>query len=716
MRKYSKILIIFLLLSSVIFPFIPIRANPVPSQAEVHFRVSVGTTVLDWDPVSHNPSTGNTYRDATLENMITIKDGWDGANLDELIPVLATSWVIEEWPSEMNSVGFKNSGGVKAIDWTLREGVTFHDGSLWNATVAKWNFDRIFIITGNLTGRGDTEMRDDYWININDLNPFFTTNWNLSWAIGKMGSYDGMVAPGTFLYEHVPLINNTQILDPGGSNGGGTLRIEFNDWTPFWVYDLFQCVPDGYMRMISMDAYKANYTDQSFHGYGPGSLVGTGPYIYGGHTATGPTTGGLLTKNENYWNRTGMEAMGWFDVTHIDFVVFPDDGKDVRNTALYTGNLDFATDVAGWEMDYDTVTSDPDLFYWESDVGYKYMRCVTFNNINETYWKTAFDSALWDGTDPMGNVGLGGIPRLFRKAISYAFDYDGFIQTAYNGRAFRANSFLGANSTYANESIPMPYLNLTIAREAMLAQFPNETAANGLYSNNTDDDALWQSVATGSTPIWKLNFYWDIEPDHLIQKDYLVTALKNIGCSYWEDFPDDVLPDNEFQDTFEAFSGNLFPYFLYEASIGVDWTHFDNYGVHPFLYAYHRNIGDWSFEMGWNAAHMYLDNVTFWIEEFYYANFTRQQEIFDKVAWTLQTYQYPWMWIGETMTGAAWRVEWDIDYDWYGSIIPFIRIKYVGKEEGVPEIPGYSVIIFLSISLVAMLGVIYIMMRKKQLK
>jgi len=734
MKKYLKTLVLFVLLSGVVSPLILVSAIPVPSQDEkIHFRYSVATTVLDWDPASFNPSTGDAYRYACLENMVTMAAGWDGIDLDMLIPMLATSWDIEPWPSEMNQapVPFTNSGGVKAINWTLRENVTFHDGSIWNASVAKWNYDRIFIITGDLTGRGDTQMRDDYWININELEPFFTPSWNLSWAKGQVGGYDGMIAPGpsnssNALWEHVPIVNNTQILDPGGPNGGGEIRIEFNDWSTFWVYDLSHMNPGAYNLIISMETYKADYTDQSFHGYdaiaGVRPLVGTGPYIFSHHTPTGPASGGLLAKNPDYWNRTALEADGWFDVDVIDFVVFPDDGRDARNTAFYTGNLDYAIDVAGWELNYATVTTDPDLVYVENDVGYPYMRCITMNCINETYWKYAYDQGWTDPvtgypipTDYLGNSGVDGIPRLFRKAISYAFDYDGFILTAYEGRAYRANSFLGANSSYANEAIPMPYLNLTIAREAMLAQFPTETAANGLNLGNIDNDALWQSVAAGGTPIFKLNFYWDIAPDHLVQKDYLVTALANLGCSYYEDHPDDGLPSNQFTNTFQSYAGGAYPYFIYQASIGVDWTHYDNYIVHPFLYAYHRNIGDYSFDMGWNAAHMYLDNVTFWLEEFYYSNGTHQQEIMDNIAVTLQTYEYPWVWICETMTGAAWREEWDINYAFYASALPYTRIRYVGKEKDLAPIPGYTIGIFLSISLVTMLGTIYAVMRKKKL-
>lgn len=54
--------------------------------------------------------------------------GQDG----EIIPVLATSWVSEDLPS-----------GGSRYTFTLREGVQFHDGSEWNCSVAKLNFDHV---------------------------------------------------------------------------------------------------------------------------------------------------------------------------------------------------------------------------------------------------------------------------------------------------------------------------------------------------------------------------------------------------------------------------------------------------------------------------------------------------------------------------------------------------------------------------------------------
>ena len=63
----------------------------------------------------------------------------------------------------MNDQGFRNFGGVENVTFTLRENVTFHDGSEWNATVCKWNIDRMMLVMGNFTGNGDSQYHYSYF-------------------------------------------------------------------------------------------------------------------------------------------------------------------------------------------------------------------------------------------------------------------------------------------------------------------------------------------------------------------------------------------------------------------------------------------------------------------------------------------------------------------------------------------------------------------------
>ena len=49
----------------------------------------------------------------------------------QIVPALAESWTV------------RPTGTGETITFALRRGVTFHDGSPWNATVAVANFDNL---------------------------------------------------------------------------------------------------------------------------------------------------------------------------------------------------------------------------------------------------------------------------------------------------------------------------------------------------------------------------------------------------------------------------------------------------------------------------------------------------------------------------------------------------------------------------------------------
>eukprot|EP00961_Rhodomonas_salina_P300497 3939836-Rhodomonas_salina.3 len=98
--------------------------------------------------------------------------GQDG----KIIPALATSWIEEDLPS-----------GGSRYTFTLRESVKFHDGSEWNCSVAKLNFDHVlsdtvkerhqwYGTTGQLTswtcsaGKFVLETKDKYYPLLQELS------------------------------------------------------------------------------------------------------------------------------------------------------------------------------------------------------------------------------------------------------------------------------------------------------------------------------------------------------------------------------------------------------------------------------------------------------------------------------------------------------------------------------------------------------------------
>ena len=131
----------------------------------IKFKLGTMDSIGDWDPAisDYDNLMYRHYVQNSLENLI-----WVPENSIDPKPHLATSWNYEYWLEENNSKGFVNRGGIKAINITLRDGVKFQDGSSWNATVAKWNIDRLFIISGNLTGNGDRRNIRSFWRSVEE--------------------------------------------------------------------------------------------------------------------------------------------------------------------------------------------------------------------------------------------------------------------------------------------------------------------------------------------------------------------------------------------------------------------------------------------------------------------------------------------------------------------------------------------------------------------
>ncbi|QEE17637.1 ABC transporter substrate-binding protein [Promethearchaeum syntrophicum] len=140
----------------------------------------------------------------------------------------------------------------------IRENVTFHDGMPFNASAAKWNFDRLAFfmnITGTLT--------------------------------------EGLaVVQTSSLYEFpdgTPIINNTVADDVGK-----TLTFHLN--SPFAAFQPLLCFGSSYIQSPHSTPAEDYVITAN------GTIYGTGPYVYGEFTADVEVT---FTAFEDYWNPAG---------------------------------------------------------------------------------------------------------------------------------------------------------------------------------------------------------------------------------------------------------------------------------------------------------------------------------------------------------------------------------------------------------------------------
>jgi ABC-type transport system substrate-binding protein len=242
------------------------------------------------------------------------------------VPILATGY---HWKAD----------GV-TLQVALRHGVMFHDGAVWNSTSAKWNFDRIMLLTNS---SGDLPLTSPL-AEAASLY-FFNMTYN----------DDGILNGGTPIIKSVTAV------------GEWNITIVLN--APFAPFLDLLCFEGSLMTSPkSTPADRFLNLDEK--------LVGTGPYKFDSFT---PNVDVRFSRNENYWRpAAGFQKMV--------FSIIQD--PVTLNNAMLGGQLDLISGViASLLPQYE---ADPNVFVWHitDDIGitglsYYYLG---FNNvlINQT--------------------------------------------------------------------------------------------------------------------------------------------------------------------------------------------------------------------------------------------------------------------------------------------------------------------------------------------
>ena len=246
-------------------------------------------------------------------------DSWDSASNDVIAQVAECLWWYDltdpDLPLEgLLATAWNYSADNKILDVHIREFVYFHDGSLLNAEVVKWNLDRI-----------------NYFVN----------------ATGTLAPPTIPAFPASiyFLPNGSSIMKSAEVLDDY------LVRITLNDvfasFIPLMSYT-------G-SAMISMESHSATeYIDLT-----TGDLVGTGPYMYDYYRTDVEVR---FTRFDRYW-----ATNGFFE--RIVFVII-DDGA-TRNQAMLGHTIDYLMGADPSLLDQfvaDPLTVvvevGPDLIYW----------------------------------------------------------------------------------------------------------------------------------------------------------------------------------------------------------------------------------------------------------------------------------------------------------------------------------------------------------------
>ncbi|MHA2401337.1 MAG: hypothetical protein ACXADU_20945 [Promethearchaeota archaeon] len=659
MKKNLRNFYIILVLSTIIIPIFPVIAAPQTSQDDDVILKSAyaGTEPSKWDPVTYQPNTVRAfYAINCLENLFYIPAGWEG-DWDDVGPELATDWTIEWWTPDVD-----HSGGVKAMNLTLRDNVTFHDGSAWNSTVAAWNINRSIWINGGFGSGTPKANMGNIFFKAADFAPYYTSEWNFSTITPATPcSYGGLTntVASEGMHGYVPWIKRvvTYPADPL------KLRIEWNAWNPRPFATFTADVPGQVHRIISMQAYATNYT---------------------------------------------IEEIPGFEVDEYQIFYYPRgaEGEQARQLAFLSGELDIAADVPASPLDYDQVVASVNHEYMENGLHAGSHPGIWLNCVNESAYWTSPGVLNFDIPGPLPTIkqvfgNPNGIPRAIRQALSYSFDYDTYINTEKGGRAVRS-SLVGAGNEYYNPSITLPGNDLAVARAKILAAYPTECSARGLDGSSNSSE--W--ILIGETnPIWTGEFHYD---DRFLETvGYMEDAAHQIGCDFdtvyhaagiWPDIQAGVL---------QILAASSFAIGIPTPEVNV-WAYISVYyktaDVMALLQARTRNFP-------------FLTNSTIdgYLFDIYLNNGTAKQDAYDVLAYTMQNIICPQLFTIQPLVGIAHSKEWEVHASYWGA---GAWITQTGYEWIYPAdvIPGYTIPILITFSTLAMMGIIYVIIRKKKIK
>jgi len=411
-KKLVIIIGVFLFLITPFFGFVSF-AKAQSTENSLIYGATLGVPKA-WDPAISQADAMGYIKYSAIESLV-----WQNTK-GVILPQLAESWTIHARPDGNSSLGL-NQGGVAAIEFTLRENVTFHDGSAFNASVVKWNFDRL----AQVSGYDNHQWYSGHWMNPATYRTRFTPDWDLTWAIN-----DPEVS-------FIDLALNASITD--GS------YINYTAKTTDGVQDYY----------IYFDTTGANSTDPALAGRLPIYVnISSAPYRENVSKVLGTAIGAITEISASYTDN---------NVTITNVV----DG-DVTDIGGTTTGLTVST-VSDGIIRNTFGTINPELIplFNSTDVISEFVVNVTFNK-----WFVGVDQFA----DFHGFISMESYGPWFNKSI----DGYGAVPNAYDGTVFPGHMI--GTGAYKFESVD--FLVEAKAHSTKFENYWNRTAleAAGLFS------------------------------------------------------------------------------------------------------------------------------------------------------------------------------------------------------------------------------------------
>ncbi|KKM69620.1 hypothetical protein LCGC14_1448940 [marine sediment metagenome] len=149
-------------------------------------------------------------------------------------------------------------------------------------------------------------------------------------------------------------------------------------------------------------------------------------------------------------------------------------------------------------------------------------------------------------------------------------------------------------------------------------------------------------------------------------------------------------------------------------SVGVP---LEESNVWAYLSSYYKTADKWALIQSRTRNFPFLTNSTIdgYLFDAYVNNGTRKQEAYNDLQYDIQNILCPLLFTIQPMTGIGHSKEWEVHTNYWGSDAWITQTDWEWQyPPGV--IPGYSIQILGAFSTLAMMGIIYVIIRKKKIK
>ena len=331
----------------------------------------------------------------------------------------------------------------------LKAGVKFHDGTDFNASAVKWNFDRLAYFM-NWSTTGTTSA-------LKTPNAHLPAPFNVELPIAVLPTQLG--GPVYSRANGQPFINRTEVVDTN------TVKFVLNEPKTAFV-SILAFSGSGIMSPASTPPLE--YLDLT------DDLVGTGPFIYDSFLAD---VWIKFSPNLDYWRAPT-------NITSLTYAITPD--RTVTAQALLSGDIDL--NLAPLPAFLDQMIADPDI------------DCLMQGNTLSTAWITFNYERI-----PLA------MRKAISYALNYSYIIDVvYDRTALDWPTYIPNGISYANYTFNAPTFDVEAARDFLLNDPTYGTIAN---GMGLFfnTNNASNNALWTSVANGANggPIQYYNYTWN---------------------------------------------------------------------------------------------------------------------------------------------------------------------------------------------------------------